>query len=102
MKKRMIRLDQRALRNIITEELAGLDERDLSGPGFDRPGSERRIKVDAGDKWTKLTANANMMNTGVERLKEAILDQDEDEAAKWLQQVQKYTKIAYDSMLAVK
>jgi hypothetical protein len=97
-----MKLTQRQLRSIITEELADLEERSLSGPGFDRPGSERRIPVEAGDKWKKLSANANMMNTGVERLKEAILDQDEDEAAKWVQQVQKYAKIAYEGMLAVK
>lgn len=96
-----MKITQEQLRRIVKEELARLSERGGAFDfGFEPKGSERKIKAEPGAKWKKVNNDAGMVSTAAQRLKDAVLDQDEEAAAKWIQNMQKYAKLAYDALLS--
>lgn len=101
-----IRTTKGRLRKLINEEAMRLVERGLAADfGLDdtvnAKGSERKIQAGESPVWKKLKANAGMISTGVQRLNDAILDQDEAAAAHWLEEIQKYAKLGYAAVVSV-
>jgi hypothetical protein len=99
-----MKITQKQLRRVIKEELARLAERSTPGAdfGFEPHGSERRIKADtvtASTKWKKFGADVNMAANAAQHAKDAVLDEDEEAAARAVEQLQKYAKLAYASLL---
>jgi len=101
-----IRMTQRELRKLINETVSHLHERGLASDfGLDdavnAKGSERKIQAGGSPVWKKLKASSGMVATGVQKLNDAILDQDEAAAHHWFEEIIKYAKMGRDSVVNV-
>lgn len=50
-------------------------------------------------KWRKVKADAKMALDAIQKVLDAALDSDEEQAAKWIQKAGQFTKSAYSSLL---
>lgn len=97
-----MKVTQRQLRKLINEEVGRLIERGEFGFKPEPLGSERKIKAGEHSNLSKAEHDMNMVGRALEKFKDAVLDQDEDEAARWVQKAQHFSKLAYDSLLVAK
>lgn len=104
-----MKVTTKALRRIIREAVRAKQVEDL-GEGhsslnedmFDLSalGAPKKIGTQqASPKWKKVKADAKMALDAIQKVLDATLDSDEEQAAKWIQKAGQFTKSAYNSLL---
>jgi hypothetical protein len=88
-----MKLSQKQLRRIIAEVISE-DAFNLA-----HHGQPKKITGQGGGKWKAVGADARMAANALQRVSDAVMDEDEEAAGKWLQAAERFAKKAYNSLL---
>lgn len=88
-----MKITKKQLRSIINEVMSE-DAFNLAAHG-----QQKKIAPEDNKKWSAVKADARMAADALQRLSDAIMDQDEEAAAKWLQKAVGFGNKAYKSLL---
>ncbi len=78
----------RRIRKLIKEDL------------FDYTGknTQKKVAQPGADKWKKVSANVNMVKASLEKLENAIRDDDEHAVSQFLERIKQFAKAAEQSL----